>query len=238
MRQPRSDAATACDAADTGTVLELDMAGTYLMSDVCLDGVRIVAVSGSPSDTSNTARLAEYVVSTLRERGATATHMRVTELDATALLRANISETSIASAISAVEGAHGVIIATPVFKAAYSGLLKVFLDLLPQYALAGKAVLPLATGGSPAHVLAIDYGLRPVLSSMGARHIVQGFYAIGSQIEMKGERFVLPPDQDAMLCEAVFHFAYACSGVRLPMSLGHPRPLRTSNESVAEGRLL
>jgi FMN reductase len=202
------------------------------MSDVCLEGIRIVAVSGSPSVESKTALLADYVVRMLRERGATATHVRITDLDTAALVMANTAETSVASAIAAVEDAHGVIVATPVFKAAYSGLLKVFLDLLPQYALAGKAVLPLATGGSPAHVLAIDYGLRPVLSSMGARHIVQGFYAIGSQIEMKDEQFALPPDQDAMLCEAVFHFAYTCSGVCLPLSLGHPRPLRLSAGSA------
>jgi FMN reductase len=199
------------------------------MSDVRLDGIRIVAMSGSPSVESKTARLADYVVRMLQARGATATHVRISELDTTALVMANTTETSVASAIATVDDAHGVIFATPVFKAAYSGLLKVFLDLLPQYALAGKAVLPLATGGSPAHVLAIDYGLRPVLSSMGARHIVQGFYAVGSQIEMKDEQFVLPPDQDAMLHEAVFHFAYTCSGGRLPVSLGHPRPLRAAN---------
>jgi pyruvate-ferredoxin/flavodoxin oxidoreductase len=45
-----------------------------------------------------------------------------------------------------------------------------FLDLLPQLGLTGKAVLPLAVGGSIAHVLAIDYGLRPVLCSMAAEH--------------------------------------------------------------------
>jgi FMN reductase len=208
------------------------------MSDISLDGIRIVAVSGSPSVESKTARLADYVVRMLRKRGATATHVRITDLETTALVTANTTETSIASAMATVEDAHGVIFATPVFKAAYSGLLKVFLDLLPQYALAGKAVLPLATGGSPAHILAIDYGLRPVLSSMGARHIVQGFYAIGSEIEMKDEQFVLPPDQDAMLCEAVFHFAHTCSGGRLPVSLGHPRPLRAANDSAAQSRAI
>jgi FMN reductase len=208
------------------------------MSDICLDGIRIVAVSGSPSVESKTARLADYVVRMLQKRGATATHVRITDLNTAALVMANTTETSIASAMATVEDAHGVIFATPVFKAAYSGLLKVFLDLLPQYALAGKAVLPLATGGSPAHILAIDYGLRPVLSSMGARHIVQGFYAIGSEIEMKDEQFVLPPDQDAMLCEAVFHFAHTCSGARLPVSLGHPRPLRAANESAAQSQAI
>jgi FMN reductase len=49
-----------------------------------------------------------------------------------------------------------------VYKAAYSGLLKTLLDLLPQCALAGKVVLPVVTCGSPAHVLAIDYALRPL----------------------------------------------------------------------------
>ena len=57
-----------------------------------------------------------------------------------------------------------VIVATPIYKAAYSGLLKVFLDLLPAEALRGKTVLPLASGGSVAHLLALDYALKPVLS--------------------------------------------------------------------------
>ena len=44
--------------------------------------------------------------------------------------------------------------ATPIYKASYSGVLKAFLDLLPQFAFGGKVVLPLLTGGTAAHVLA------------------------------------------------------------------------------------
>ena len=61
-----------------------------------------------------------------------------------------------------------MVVSTPVYKAAYSGVLKVFLDLLPQFGLAGKVVLPLVTGGTASHVLAIDYALRPVLLALGA----------------------------------------------------------------------
>jgi FMN reductase len=68
-----------------------------------------------------------------------------------------------------------------VYKAAYTGLLKAFLDLLPQYALAGKTVLPLVTGGTSAHVLAVDYALRPVLASMGA-HVGQGYFLLDQLI--------------------------------------------------------
>ncbi|MFF3516792.1 NAD(P)H-dependent oxidoreductase [Streptomyces sp. NPDC002573] len=65
-------------------------------------------------------------------------------------------------AIERFRSADGVVIGIPVYKAAYSGQLKALLDLLPQCALEGVTVLPLAIGGSMAHALAIDYGLRPV----------------------------------------------------------------------------
>jgi FMN reductase len=61
-------------------------------------------------------------------------------------------------------------------------VLKVFLDLLPQTALKEKHVLPLATGGSPNHMLALDYALRPVLQSLGAAHILPGIYVTDSQV--------------------------------------------------------
>jgi GNAT superfamily N-acetyltransferase len=82
-------------------------------------------------------------------------------------------------------------VATPVYQAAYSGLLKVFLDLLPQFAFRGKAVLPLVTGGSPAHVLAVDYALRPVLSQLGAAHIGQGWFVPSAHIRQWGDGGVL-----------------------------------------------
>jgi FMN reductase len=48
-------------------------------------------------------------------------------------------------------------------------------------------VLPLATGGSIAHVLAIDYALRPVLTSMGAAHIVQGWFTLDKDIAVQDD---------------------------------------------------
>jgi FMN reductase len=85
--------------------------------------------------------------------------------------------------VARLGGCDLAVIASPTYKAAYTGLLKAWLDLLPQYALTDKTVLPLATGGSVAHALALDYGLRPVLSSMGARHIVQGFLVVDRYLE-------------------------------------------------------
>jgi FMN reductase len=93
----------------------------------------------------------------------------------------------VSQAIDQVDRARAIVVGTPVYKAAYSGFLKVFLDLLPQSALKGKLVLPLATGGSPHHMLALDYALRPVLQSLGPRHILPGIYASDAQITVTPE---------------------------------------------------
>jgi FMN reductase len=147
----------------------------------------ILAISGSPSPTSRTARVLNMLAAQVAaDHGHDVHVLAVRELPAAALMGAEVDHPAIALALTRIAAADGLIVATPVYKAAYSGLLKTLLDLLPQFALAGKVVLPLATGGSPAHVLAIDYALRPVLSSMGPAHIVQGYFLLDRLIGQSG----------------------------------------------------
>ena len=108
--------------------------------------------------------------------------VRIRDLPATALLHANFANPEIVNALSRVAKADVVVIATPIYKAAYSGLLKAFLDLLPQDGLQHKAVVALATGGSPAHFLAVDYALKPVLSALRTREVLDTVYATDSQL--------------------------------------------------------
>ena len=147
---------------------------------------RILTVSGSPLVPSRSARLLHHVSDVLAAEGHQIDHLAVRDLDADALLHAAFDDPSLIDAADRLAAADAVIIATPVYKAAYSGLLKAWLDLQPQFGLEGKTVLPLATGGSLAHALALDYALRPVLQSMGARHVVQGFLVVDSYISHAG----------------------------------------------------
>ncbi|MEV7863054.1 NADPH-dependent FMN reductase [Streptomyces hirsutus] len=160
----------------------------------------VLSVSGSPSATSRTARLLRHLDDRLRRQGHEVTPLDVRTLPAEALLGADFRHPAITGATALFEQADAVVIGTPVYKAAYSGLLKSLLDLLPQYALAGKTVLPLATGGSTAHVLAIDYALRPVLSSMGAAHIVQGWFTLDKDVTVAsdGTTAVAPAAAEAL----------------------------------------
>ncbi|MFI8946639.1 NADPH-dependent FMN reductase [Streptomyces sp. NPDC053750] len=173
----------------------------------------VLSVSGSPSATSRTARLLRHLDKRLVAQGHEVIPLDVRTLPADALLGADFRHPAIVEATALFARADGVVIGTPVYKAAYSGLLKSLLDLLPQYALTGKTVLPLATGGSTAHVLAIDYALRPVLSSMGAAHIVPGWFTLDKEITGSDDgALVLAPSAAEPLAQVTDAFSAALGG--------------------------
>ena len=161
-------------------------------------------LAGSPSERSRSAALLDAVALRLAVRGVRAEHLHIRNLNPQALLLADTGHHSIVQAVKQVEDANLLVVATPVYKAAYSGVLKVFLDLLPQSALQGKTVLPLATGGSPHHMLALDYALRPVLQSLGAKHILPGIYATDGQVALPPEgAYAVAPEISQRIDEAV-----------------------------------
>jgi hypothetical protein len=70
---------------------------------------------------------------------------------------------------------RAIVVATPIYKASYTGVLKALLDTIPPGSFAEQDVLPLATAGTLAHYLALDYALRPVLTFLGARDILPNY---------------------------------------------------------------
>jgi FMN reductase len=144
--------------------------------------MKITSLLGSPSAPSRSAALLQLAQSRLRPHASSFSTVTIRELPAQALTQARFDDPDIVQAVRQVTQAQVLLVATPIYKAAYSGLLKAFLDLLPQDALRDKTVLPLATGGSAAHLLALDYALKPVLSALGARDILDAVYASDAQV--------------------------------------------------------
>ncbi|MFD7202463.1 NADPH-dependent FMN reductase [Streptomyces sp. NPDC059893] len=178
----------------------------------------VLSISGSPSATSRTARLLRHLDARLEAQGHDVIALDVRTLPAEALLGADFAHPAIVEATELLARADGVIVATPVYKAAYSGLLKALLDLLPQYGLDGKTVLPLATGGTTAHVLALDYALRPVLNSMGADHIVQGWFTLDKDITVAPDGTVgVAPGSAEALGRVVDQFSGALTRTARPL---------------------
>jgi FMN reductase len=79
--------------------------------------------------------------------------------------------------LDAVAAADGLIAVTPIFSASYSGLFKLFFDVLDRDVLAGKPALLAATGGTARHSLALDHALRPLFGFLHAAVVPTGVFA-------------------------------------------------------------
>ncbi len=80
-----------------------------------------------------------------------------------------------------VAAADLAIFASPTYKAAYTGMLKAFLDRYGNNGLAGTVAVPVMTGGWPGHLLAVEVHLRPVLVELGATVPARGLYVTESE---------------------------------------------------------
>lgn len=74
-----------------------------------------------------------------------------------------------------------VVVASPTYKASYTGLLKLFLDRVPPGGLRGVVAVPLMLGGHPGHALAPELCLRPVLVELGAAVPAPALYVLDRQ---------------------------------------------------------
>ena len=146
---------------------------------------RIVIVSaglGQPSSTRLLAdRLGLVVERSLGERGVEA-ELQVVELrdlgqDLINNLLTGFPSPTLQAAIDAVATADGVIAVTPIYSASYSGLFKLFFDVLERGGLAGRPVLIAATAGTPRHSLALEHALRPLFAYFGATVVPTAVFA-------------------------------------------------------------
>ena len=84
--------------------------------------------------------------------------------------------------VDAVTGSQLAVIASPTYKASYTGLLKAFLDWFARDQLAAVTVVPVMVGAAPEHALAVEVHLRPVLVELGASMPTRGLYVLESQL--------------------------------------------------------
>jgi FMN reductase len=81
-----------------------------------------------------------------------------------------------------VMAANLLVVATPTYKATYTGLLKAFFDRFPTDALLGRIAIPVMVGAAPIHTLAVETYLRPLLIELGASCPTRGLFVLESQL--------------------------------------------------------
>ena len=144
--------------------------------------VIVSAGLGQPSSSRLLAdRLSAAVERHLRD-GDVDARVEVIELrehghDLTNNLLSGFPSPRLQSAIDTVLATDGLIAVSPIFSASYSGLFKMFFDVLDRDALAGKPTLIAATGGSTRHSLAVEHAIRPLFAYLNAAVVATGVYA-------------------------------------------------------------
>lgn len=94
-----------------------------------------------------------------------------------AMTTGGMSSDELSTAKQQVSEADGLIVVSPVFKASYTGLLKMFFDVLDTEALNAMPTIIAATAGTARHSLVLDYAMRPLLTYMRAVVVPTGVFA-------------------------------------------------------------
>lgn len=115
-----------------------------------------------------------------------------------------MSTPAVVDARERVAAADAVVAVTPVFSASYSGLFKMFVDLLDPDALTGVPVLVAATAGTPRHALVVEHALRPLFSYLRAVVVPTGVFAATEDFGTSGlsDRIARAADELAALLTA------------------------------------
>jgi FMN reductase len=137
---------------------------------------KIAVVTGNPKPNSRTHGVALAVADALAKELPDADNRLVIDLAEHAPRLFDWTDPELTRLTAEVAAADIAIFASPTYKAAYTGLLKAFLDRYGSNGLAGVTAVAVMTGGWPGHLLAVEVHLRPVLIELGATVPARGLY--------------------------------------------------------------
>lgn len=145
-----------------------------------MSGAYLVGIAGNTQRPSRTRGLVEALVAEIGLRTAVESEVHdLTELgpELGATLDRRLAPPRLAAILDAIETADALVVASPVYKGAYTGLFKHLFDLVDPKALAGKPVLVAATGGGERHALVVEHAFRPLFGFFGAAVAATSVYA-------------------------------------------------------------
>ena len=141
---------------------------------------KLLVISGAGARYSASAQLGEkiaFAVSSLTEMKTTSYQLGQFVYDMAEFIEDGAPSASLAEIFEAVRSADAIIAVSPVFNASYSGVFKMFWDMVEDGDIAATPLILAATGGSARHSLMIEYAMRPLFSYLQAETMTAGVYA-------------------------------------------------------------
>ena len=153
--------------------------------------VRITCVIGNPKQSSRTRQVAEAVAAAAARAFIDAGLEPAVDTLEVSYLGPHLLGWGAPEAATAVQqliDADLIVVASPVFKATYSGLLKLLFDQVGAGQLSGSLAVPVMVGAAPQHALAVETHLRPLLMEVGASCPTAGIFVLESTLDSLDEQ--------------------------------------------------
>jgi FMN reductase len=134
-------------------------------------------IVGNPKPMSRTRQVAEAVATAAADAtGHGGADRFVVDLADLGPQLFDWSSPVVRAAVDELAASRLAVVASPTYKASYTGLLKSFLDWFGTTGLCGVTVVPVMVGAGSRHALAVEVHLRPVLVEIGATVPTRGLY--------------------------------------------------------------
>jgi FMN reductase len=143
----------------------------------------MAVVVGNPKANSRTMRVAVAVADALETRLDLTSDRLVIDLADIANELFDQESQRVLDFRGAVAGSQVAVVASPTFKATYTGLLKAFFDGYATNAFRSVVAVGVMTGAAPIHALAVEVHLRPLLVELGAVAPTRGLYVTEQQFD-------------------------------------------------------
>lgn len=186
---------------------------------------RVVTLVGNPKPASRTLAVAEAVRRALYGEDAEGRTIDLAEHTGELF---EWPSASMDALVGCVAGADVVVVASPTYKASYTGLLKAFLDRYPHNGLDGVVAVPVMTGGDLGHSMAPEVHLRSLLVELGATVPTRGLYFATANFD-RLDAFVHAWAEESRRRISTAATVLARSLLSDQRSIGDPSPSATRN---------
>jgi FMN reductase len=163
--------------------------------------LNVVVLCGNPKADSRTLRLGEAVAAAV-----VAEHDHELTVIDLALHTGSIfawPSDEMAELSRIVAESDLLVVASPTYKATYTGLLKSFLDRYSANGLAGVVAIPVMTGAAATHSMAPETGLRPLLVELGASAPTRSLYFITAHMDQLEQAVETWADDNARVLQSL-----------------------------------
>jgi FMN reductase len=143
---------------------------------------RTTVIVGNPKPRSRTSSAAATVATYIAAQLGAEPDITTIELPDLGAGLLGWGDEAVGDAVAAARSADLLVVASPTYKATFTGLLKLFLDQIGADELAGVTTVPVMVGAGPGHALAVEVHLRPVLVELGAAMPTRGLYLQESEL--------------------------------------------------------